>query len=790
MKMLLLKTWRDIKARKGQFAALIVLVALGIASFVSFVSGYYNLNASADQANSELRFADFSVRVIDAPRGVLGEIENTPGVAAVSGRLIIDTGVDLGEDGQLAGRVISIPAGAQPPVNELLIDSSQYPTQESAGILVLKKFASDNGIVPGDTLGVWAGGVSHDLAVTGTVESPEYIYPIRAKGEIPSAKDFGVIFMTEDTMGRFFGRQQSYNNFAVLITPGADREAVINSVEALLEPYRIEETVRQEDQPSNFALHEEIRQNQTFAYAMPFVILVISALSLFIALSRLVQSQRGEIGLTKALGYANWQVLVHYLLFSLIIAAAGSIIGFALGQLLAVGITSLYTDMLGIPYLRSQIHVEVIFWSVLMSTGSCVAAGLLPAYASARMPPVKAMHADPTLVVSGGKKPVIEKMLGPLMPKAFTIRIPFRNVFRAKRRSLYTIIGIAFALVLTITTWSFFDSINELIEVQFNQTETWDMSAVFEDPFSESTVGEVQGIDGVRRVQTALQLPVRLEAAGQVHESIITALEPDQSFHGFRISQGRNAPEALSAGGLIMTPGIADKLGVGVGNVITVRSPYVKEEQMTLMAISDEAWGAPIFTGAAEGKKLAGQSGVAMYNALYLDVDPERAQAIKKQLYSLPGVSGVVVKGTLVQTVRDLFDFMYTFGAILLAFGFTMAFVVIYNTFTANILERSREIATMRTIGEDRLHLAIGITLENLFLAIVGIPVGIVLGLWVTSELFKSLSTEAYSFKAALYASSYVYIIASVLVVLLVSEIPPIRRIFRLDLAEATKVIE
>lgn len=40
------------------------------------------------------------------------------------------------------------------------------------------------------------------------------------------------------------------------------------------------------------------------------------------------------------------------------------------------------------------------------------------------------------------------------------------------------------------------------------------------------------------------------------------------------------------------------------------------------------------------------------------------------------------------------------------------------------------------------------------------------------------------------YPRTYVLVLVAVVVVLLLSEIPPIRRIFRLDLAEATKVME
>ena len=52
MSMLTLKAFRDTLAHKGQFIALIVLVALGITSFVTFQNGYYDLKASLDKAYS------------------------------------------------------------------------------------------------------------------------------------------------------------------------------------------------------------------------------------------------------------------------------------------------------------------------------------------------------------------------------------------------------------------------------------------------------------------------------------------------------------------------------------------------------------------------------------------------------------------------------------------------------------------------------------------------------------------------------------------------------------------
>jgi len=65
--MLTLKALRDTMAHKGQFIALIVLVALGVMSFVTFQNGYYDLQASLDTAYSRLHFADLTVRVDRVP---------------------------------------------------------------------------------------------------------------------------------------------------------------------------------------------------------------------------------------------------------------------------------------------------------------------------------------------------------------------------------------------------------------------------------------------------------------------------------------------------------------------------------------------------------------------------------------------------------------------------------------------------------------------------------------------------------------------------------------------------
>lgn len=790
--MLLLKTWRDLNARKAQFGALIILIALGISSYIAFISGYQNLSASNDLAKTKLRFADFSTGVTRAPKGIVARLAHVPGVRAVQGRLILDTGLELTDDEQVTCRVIGIPRDSRPAVNDILVEEGSYfKSKAKEQGLINRRFALDVGIKVGDSLKLIIDGEKHDIHIQGIVSSPEYMVAIRGKGEIPSPGEFAVIFMAQNEVERLFKTPPMFNDFSFLVKLNANREEAIVKAEDILDPYSISETVKQEEQPSNFTVLEEIRQNQSFAYLMPLVILMIAAMSLFIALSRLVQSQRGEIGLAKALGYSNGQILLHYLLFSVIIGIGGSVVGFGLGQLFAIGITQMYVEQVGIPFLRNRIYPEQIVTAIGLSVSFCLAAGLIPAYASARIAPARAMHADPTLSMARGATPWLERLLSRFFALPLLWRIPLRNVFRARRRSLYTIIGIAFALLLTIATWSSFDSIDYLMTRQFEEVETWDMLAVFNRGFDRSRLGRIASWDGVRRVQPALQIPIKLKTEDMEHEMAVTAISPSASFHGFDIAEGPRPDQALRSGGIIMPMFLMTKLGLALGDSVTVSTPVVKDREVSLriVAVNQEMVGTPAYISIELGRKLIRAHG-DIFNTVYIDANPERAAEIKRKLYDLPGAMQVIIKQSLVEKLQELMKLSYSMFAILLAFAFTMAFVVVYNTFTANILERTREIATMRTIGEDRWHLALMITIENLMLALAGIPLGIWFGVRTAHALFASFSSESFSLTAHIYLKSFFWIIGSILVVLLISEIPSIRRVFKLDLAEATKVIE
>ncbi len=129
--MLTLKAWRDMLAHKGQFIALIVLIAIGITSYVTFQNGYYNLKASLDYAYSTLRFADFTVRVDRMPLAAARAVERIPGVTTALVRTVNDVGLELGNKDQATARVISS-AGPAAELNAVHIEKGRFPASHVA----------------------------------------------------------------------------------------------------------------------------------------------------------------------------------------------------------------------------------------------------------------------------------------------------------------------------------------------------------------------------------------------------------------------------------------------------------------------------------------------------------------------------------------------------------------------------------------------------------------------------------------------------------------------------------
>lgn len=779
------KLFRDLRTSLAQVIALIVIVAIGVANLIALSGAYLDLGTSYNHTYDQLKFADVTFRVQGMPEDEVAKVQELSGVEAVTGRLVIDSGYELPDGIPVRSRVIGIPRAGQPAVNQLYIAEGNYFTGTADNIVIVEShFAAEYDLHPGDIATPILMGKKMSLTIEGIASSPEYLVVSPSRQDLlPSAKTFSVLFVPLDALQQWAGMPEMVNDIAVVLTKDADEDKVIAEISEVLAPYGVQATTLREDQPSNAALKLDLDSFREMAGSIPLLILFVAALSLYVMLGRLVRAQRSQIGLMKALGYSNRQIMAYYIYYALVVSVIGTVVGALLGVFLSQQITSIYAEELGIPLVQTRIYPDLIAEGALVSILLAVLAAVGPARASTRLTPAQAMRVDPAEALAHGRRTIIERMV----TMSLTVRLPLRNVFRVRRRTLSTWISIVFAFVLLLFGFGMIDSMDYLLEQNFHTVEKWDMMMVFSAPQTEGVLNDVDAKDGVAKVEPALIVPATLKVNGEQEDVMLTALRPEQEMHQWKWVDGVDPNEVFNNRGIAITPSMGEKLSIGIGDKVILKTPG-GDIEVTVGGFVDELYGATVYMGFDEVMDILSLP-QPVFNALYLKTETEPSLEMKKDLFHVPGVASVQRKVDAESEWRSFTGLFYAFMGVVFLFASGMAYAVLFNAMMVNVLERERELATLRTIGTPMRRINLMIYMEDLIIYLMAVIPGLVGGWYTTQAFAQMFSSELFALNAYIYPRSYLYAALSILVVMYLATRPALRRIARLDLAQATKIL-
>lgn len=789
---LLRKTFRDLRASFSQTIALIVIVALGVCSFIGLIGSYRDLDSSYSRTYNELDFADVSFSVASMPQNRLSKIAALSGVKSATGRLIFDAGMEQpgqksGSDSkQIRSRLIGLPDNHQPAVNKLSILRGEYLNPGGGKeTMVESHFADVYHLKQGDTLRPIINGKKQDFKIVGVAASPEYLIVSASRQDIiPSAATFGVLFVPLPELQKLTGAGKALNNINVLFKPGANEKKTIADIKKLLKPYSLLGTVLRKDQPSNEALQLDVDGFKEIAYIMPTLILFVALVSIYMLLSRVVLTQRSQIGVAKALGYPNSPIVSHYMFSAVVIGVLGSVLGWLGGIPLANLITSSYASELGIPLVQTHIYPDIIAISTLMSLIVAALAGLGPALGAAKIAPAVAMHPDVATKPSRHRFSWLDR----LMRLPLWVRLSMRSVFRVRRRAISTGLGIIFSLALVVVGWGMINSMNDMIRQNFDVVERWDETVTFNSPVASSSVlKKINDIKGVTAAEPILQLPATVSAHGETSDILVTGLSPSQKMHIIQLPPGVTPNRALANGKLVINKGVAGKLKVKVGSRIKVKTP-LGTKHLTVGGITSELMSAVSYMSIDSVKKWAKTDGT-LFNAVYVKEAPSRADSVQVKLYHLPDVSGVQSRSAAKGAWVSLSTLYFSLLGFIFLFAIAMAFALMFNAVTVNTVERLREYATMRSMGAGMIKISLFMFLEDSLLWLIALIPGLALGWWATTQIGKSFNSDLFYFQVVIFNSTYVYTALGILLTLFLATLPAIRRVKKLNLADETRVM-
>ncbi|MDP6437592.1 MAG: ABC transporter permease, partial [Gammaproteobacteria bacterium] len=326
------KLFRNLVKMRGQVVAIGLVVASGVGVLVMSLSVHDSLQITADAYYERYKFGEVFAGVKRAPERLTSRVARIPGVQTVQTRITRLAILDVaGFNEPVIGKLVSIPEQGEPLLNRLALRAGRFVQPGRPDEVVLNEpFAEAHFLGPGDQIVALMNGKKRILNVVGIALSPEFVYAIGPGALMPDNQRYGIIWMGREALAAAYDLDGAFNDISMTLLRGAAPEPVVRELDNLLERFGGVGAIARKDQISNWFLMNEIEQIKMMARIMPAIFLIVAAFLANMVLARTISTERAEIGLMKAFGYSDLEVMGHYSKLVVAMTAVGIVLGWGI----------------------------------------------------------------------------------------------------------------------------------------------------------------------------------------------------------------------------------------------------------------------------------------------------------------------------------------------------------------------------------------------------------------------------------------------------------------------------
>ena len=816
-------TLKGLLAHKLRLAATALAIVLG----VSFVAGTYvltdTITATFDNLFKQVtEGVDVAVRSQEAfggqmgqtrdpvPAAVLDQVKAVDGVKAAEGNV---TGFAqfIGKDGK------PVTTGGAPTLGVSVAQGSEFTGGSTirAGrlpsgpneVVVDAKTAEDEGFQVGDRVKVLLQGPAQTFTVSGVIgfgEASNLAGATLAGFDLPTAQ-------------KVLNREGHFDEIDVAAQDGVSPEQLRDRVRAAVDPKYEVLTGTQLAESTAAEINDTIgRFLSTALLAFAFVALL------------------------RCLGASRRQVMGSVLLESAIVAIVASLVGLALGVVIADGLRALLSGFLGadLPTTATQFRPRTVVVSLVVGLVVTVLSALLPARKATRVAPVAALREEtafaPTgfrrrrivfgvlvtavgvaLLLAGLFRPEGNRLvnvaagavvvffgvaiLSPLIarPLARVIGWPFarafrlpgalarQNAMRNPRRTASTaaalMIGLALVAFVSVFAASIKGSTNKILDESVSADYILMNTDGF-TPFSTEVATRLADQPELEAVTGDRLGAWKLNGATKQ----LIGIDPVAYQQVVRTDVTAGSLADLAGGGLAVKDTVARANGWTVGERVPMEFPRNGVQQVPVKAIYED-------------NSLNGDYLLSMVDYQRGYTDQQDFQVLVK---AAPGVAPAASRAAVERvtadfpniTVRDqaeykaenarqidqLINLFYS----LLGLAVLIALFGIVNTLALSIFERIRELGLLRAVGATRRQLRSMIRWEAVIIAVLGAVLGLVVGVFFGWTVVRALRGQGIS-EFTLPVGQLVGFVLAAGVAGVLAAILPGRRAARIDMLRA-----
>ena len=829
------------------------LTAIAIVLGVAMVSGSFVLTDSVERAFSNIfstaydetdavvsgrKLLDWSQsgRAV-VPEDVLADVQALPEVGYATGTILDLTGDAnqakiLDKEGEaITGDNPTFGLGLNPTDERF----SPFELVEGAWasgpneVVIDKATASGHDFAVGDTVRVGANGPTRSFTLTG----------IAKVGGVDSIGGATLAIWDVETAQSMLGKD-GFDVIAVQAADGVPEQALVRAIAPHLPDTALVQTGEQQAEEDAAGVAEFVKFIRYFLLAFGGIALFVGAFVIFNTLSITIAQRTRELATLRTLGASRRQVLRSVVLEGLVIGFVASVVGVALGILLAKGLSALFAALnLDLPQSGTIVQPRTVIVSLLVGTLVTLFASVWPAIRATRIPPISAVREGGAVVkrlsrralvaaivvsslsaaalvygllgegVSGGMRAlgiglgalglfVGIAMLAPRLvrPLASFVgapsarlggaagRLARENAVRNPSRTAATAAALMIGLTLVTFVATFGRGLLASDEKAIRDQLTTSHVVTSQNGWTNIPVGAAAAIsesEDVSLVSAVRYDRAKLQAGREVD---VNGVDPATIADGYRFewTQGSDAALAgLGSDGAVIRNDLAEDEGLGVGSTVRYLTPSGKQVEVVVRGVYEPSEFDPLL-GHVVVSHEAFDATFPRPGDILAFVDASSSEGVAASLASFPDAKVqtqdefVEARSAWLSDVMNLFYVLLALSVIVSLFGMV-------NTLVLAVFERTREVGMLRAVGMTRRQTRRMIRAESVITALIGAALGIPLGIGLAALVTQSLAEFGATFSlpvGTIVTFGIVAVLAGI-----VAAIMPARRASRLNVLNA-----
>ena len=615
-------------------------------------------------------------------------------------------------------------------------------------------------------------------------------------------------------------KMTQYQNIKAIIEQAektyAEKEALVNSkigvartaydkgaglIENINEGVGWSVYVRQ-DNPGYTGYGQAAENMIRLAYIFPTLFFIVSTMVCLTTMTRMVEEERTQLGTLKALGYSDKTIAGKYLLYAVLASAIGVIVGVCIGFTAIPKILAMaWGIMYEMPALTITFMPLYLILGVILSIGTTALATILACRKELESVPAVLMRPK---APKAGKRVFLENIDFIWSRLSFTGKVTVRNLFRNKKRFAVTVIGIAGCTSILLAACGLNDALSGVIDNQYGKgtgIAQYDLQVVLKDgQYNYADSQMVSQINAFEEIEESMLGYLKVchgysDRSDNEMEIDILIPENAETMKRFINLKKGESIVPITNDGAIISDKLARKTETKVGDSLTIswtEGSKTVEYQVQVAEIVDNYAFHYVYMTPEYYQKVTG--GTLEYNYLFCklpaDISADAKVQLEKDINNIKGVNGSVYTTVVIDNFDNIIKTLNMVVLLFIVAAMILAIVVLYNLNNINVNERIRELATLKVLGFYNGEVSAYIYRENIFLTLIGIALGLVLGIPLNIAVIGIVDIDTITFKTDLEPMSFVIAIVATAVFAVIVNLLMHFKLKKISMVESLKSVE